>query len=79
MKWIWIFRIKSMIVVLECQPVTQALKPDKIVAGLLRDDLFLGIGCKFPVCIPASFADIVAYPRQGLRKMEIWYFPWGHL
>ncbi len=57
-------------------PVTQAPECDKIVAGLLREDLFLVVADHF-ISDTASYADIVLPAAMG-AEMEDIILSWGH-
>lgn len=57
-------------------PVTQAPESDKIVKGLLRDDLFLVVADHF-VSDVARYADIVLPAAMG-AEMEDIILSWGH-
>ena len=57
-------------------PVTQAPECDKIVKGLLREDLFLVVADHF-ISDTASFADIVLPAAMG-AEMEDIILSWGH-
>jgi anaerobic selenocysteine-containing dehydrogenase len=58
-------------------PVTQAPETDKIVAGLMRDDLFL-VSAEHFISDTASYADIVLPASMG-AEMEDMILSWGHL
>lgn len=58
-------------------PVTQAAETDKIVAGLMREDLFL-VSAEHFLSDTASFADIVLPASMG-AEMEDMVLSWGHL
>lgn len=58
-------------------PVTQAPEADKIVAGLMRDDLFLVVADHF-MCDTALYTDIVLPAAMG-AEMEDIILSWGHL
>lgn len=68
--------IKSMMC-WNANPVTQAAETDKIVAGLMRDDLFL-VSAEHFLSDTASFADIVLPASMG-AEMEDMVLSWGHL
>ncbi len=57
-------------------PVTQAPECDKIVKGLLREDLFLVVAEHF-ITDTASYADIVLPAAMG-AEMEDIILSWGH-
>jgi anaerobic selenocysteine-containing dehydrogenase len=57
-------------------PVTQAPECDKIVQGLLREDLFLVVADHF-ISDTASYADIVLPAAMG-AEMEDIILSWGH-
>lgn len=57
-------------------PVTQAPECDKIVQGLMRDDLFLVVADHF-ISDTASYADIVLPAAMG-AEMEDIILSWGH-
>ena len=57
-------------------PVTQAPEADKIVAGLLREDLFLVVADHF-LSDTAAYADIVLPAAMG-AEMEDIILSWGH-
>ena len=57
-------------------PVTQAPECDKVVAGLLREDLFLVVADHF-ISDTASYADIVLPAAMG-AEMEDTILSWGH-
>ncbi|MGO4685187.1 molybdopterin-containing oxidoreductase family protein [Hyphomicrobium sp. 2TAF46] len=58
-------------------PVTQAPETDKIVQGLMRDDLFL-VSAEHFISDTASYADIVLPAAMG-AEMEDMILSWGHL
>ncbi|MGY6215648.1 molybdopterin-containing oxidoreductase family protein [Methylolobus aquaticus] len=58
-------------------PVTQAPETDKIVQGLLREDLFL-VSAEHFLSDTASYADIVLPASMG-AEMEDIILSWGHL
>jgi anaerobic selenocysteine-containing dehydrogenase len=58
-------------------PVTQAPETDKIVQGLMRDDLFL-VSAEHFISDTASYADIVLPASMG-AEMEDMILSWGHL
>ena len=58
-------------------PVTQAPEADKIVKGLLREDLFL-VSAEHFISDTASYADIVLPASMG-AEMEDIILSWGHL
>jgi anaerobic selenocysteine-containing dehydrogenase len=58
-------------------PVTQAPETDKIVAGLMREDLFL-VSAEHFISDTASYADIVLPASMG-AEMEDMILSWGHL
>jgi anaerobic selenocysteine-containing dehydrogenase len=58
-------------------PVTQAPETDKIVAGLLREDLFL-VSAEHFISDTASYADILLPASMG-AEMEDMILSWGHL
>ena len=58
-------------------PVTQAPETDKIVAGLIREDLFL-VSAEHFISDTASFADIFLPATMG-AEMEDMILSWGHL
>lgn len=58
-------------------PVTQAAETDKIVAGLMREDLFL-VSAEHFLSDTASFADIVLPASMG-AQMEDMVLLWSHL
>ena len=57
-------------------PVTQAPETDKIVQGLMRDDLFV-VSAEHFVSDTASYADIVLPASMG-SEMEDIILSWGH-
>ncbi len=68
--------IKSMMC-WNANPVTQAAETDKIVEGLMRDDLFL-VSAEHFLSDTASYADIVLPAAMG-AEMEDMILSWGHL
>lgn len=58
-------------------PVTQAPETDKIVKGLMRDDLFT-VSAEHFISDTASYADIVLPASMG-AEMEDIILSWGHL
>lgn len=58
-------------------PVTQAPETDKIVEGLLREDLFL-VSAEHFISDTASYADIVLPASMGAELEDI-ILSWGHL
>jgi anaerobic selenocysteine-containing dehydrogenase len=58
-------------------PVTQAPEADKIVKGLMREDLFL-VSAEHFISDTASYADIVLPASMG-AEMEDIILSWGHL
>lgn len=58
-------------------PVTQAPETDKIVQGLMREDLFL-VSAEHFISDTASYADIVLPASMG-AEMEDMILSWGHL
>ncbi len=68
--------IKSMMC-WNANPVTQAPEADKIVRGLMRDDLFL-VSAEHFISDTASYADIVLPASMG-AEMEDIILSWGHL
>jgi anaerobic selenocysteine-containing dehydrogenase len=58
-------------------PVTQAPETDKIVAGLMREDLFL-VSAEHFISDTASYADILLPASMG-AEMEDMILSWGHL
>jgi len=68
--------IKSMMC-WNANPVTQAAETDKIVQGLMREDLFLASAEHF-LSDTASYADIVLPASMG-AEMEDMVLSWGHL
>lgn len=58
-------------------PVTQAPETDKIVQGLMRDDLFL-VSAEHFISDTACYADIVLPASMG-AEMEDMILSWGHL
>ncbi|MGR8949788.1 MAG: molybdopterin-containing oxidoreductase family protein [Gammaproteobacteria bacterium] len=57
-------------------PVTQAPEADKIVKGLLREDLFL-VSAEHFISDTAAFADIILPAAMGAEIEDI-MFTWGH-
>ncbi|WP_417509393.1 molybdopterin-containing oxidoreductase family protein [Methylophaga sp.] len=68
--------IKSMMC-WNANPVTQAAETDKIVEGLMREDLFL-VSAEHFLSDTASYADIVLPASMG-AEMEDMVLSWGHL
>jgi len=68
--------IKSMMC-WNANPVTQAAETDKIVQGLMREDLFL-VSAEHFLSDTASYADIVLPASMG-AEMEDMVLSWGHL
>ncbi|EGL55547.1 anaerobic dehydrogenase, typically selenocysteine-containing protein [Methylophaga aminisulfidivorans MP] len=68
--------IKSMMC-WNANPVTQAAETNKIVEGLMREDLFL-VAAEHFLSDTASFADIVLPASMG-AEMEDMVLSWGHL
>jgi anaerobic selenocysteine-containing dehydrogenase len=68
--------IKSMMC-WNANPVTQAAETDKIVEGLMRDDLFM-VSAEHFLSDTASYADIVLPASMG-AEMEDMILSWGHL
>ena len=68
--------IKSMLC-WNSNPVTQAPEADKIIKGLLREDLFL-VSAEHFISDTASYADIVLPASMG-AEMEDIILSWGHL
>lgn len=68
--------IKSMMC-WNANPVTQAAETDKIVEGLMRDDLFL-VSAEHFLSDTASYADIVLPASMG-AELEDMVLSWGHL
>jgi len=58
-------------------PVTQAPETDKIVEGLMREDLFV-VSAEHFISDTASYADIVLPASMG-AEMEDMILSWGHL
>jgi anaerobic selenocysteine-containing dehydrogenase len=58
-------------------PITQAPEADKIIKGLMRDDLFLVVADHF-ISDTAVYADIVLPASMG-AEMEDIILSWGHL
>ncbi len=68
--------IKSMMC-WNANPVTQAAETDKIVEGLMRDDLFL-VSAEHFLSDTASYADIVLPATMGAEHEDM-ILSWGHL
>jgi anaerobic selenocysteine-containing dehydrogenase len=68
--------IKSMMC-WNANPVTQAAETDKIVEGLMREDLFM-VSAEHFLSDTASYADIVLPASMG-AEMEDMILSWGHL
>ena len=68
--------IKSMMC-WNANPVTQAPEADKIVEGLMREDLFL-VSAEHFISDTASYADIVLPASMG-AELEDMILSWGHL
>jgi anaerobic selenocysteine-containing dehydrogenase len=68
--------IKSMMC-WNANPVTQAAETDKIVEGLMREDLFM-VSAEHFLSDTASYADIVLPAAMG-AEMEDMILSWGHL
>lgn len=68
--------IKSMMC-WNANPVTQAAETDKIVEGLMREDMFL-VSAEHFLSDTASYADIVLPAAMG-AEMEDMILSWGHL
>lgn len=68
--------IKSLMV-WNTNPVTQSPETDKIVQGLMREDLFTIVADHF-ISDTASYADIVLPAAMG-AEMEDMILSWGHL
>ncbi len=68
--------IKSMIC-WNANPVTQAAETDKIVQGLMRDDLFM-VSAEHFLSDTASYADIVLPATMGAEHEDM-ILSWGHL
>jgi len=68
--------IKSMMC-WNANPVTQAAETNKIVEGLMREDLFL-VSAEHFLSDTASYADIVLPASMG-AEMEDMVLSWGHL
>lgn len=68
--------IKSLMV-WNSNPVTQSPETDKIVQGLLREDLFTIVADHF-ISDTASYADLVLPAAMG-AEMEDMILSWGHL
>ena len=58
-------------------PVTQAPEADKIIRGLMRDDLFL-VSAEHFISDTAAYADIVLPAAMG-AEMEDIILSWGHM
>ena len=58
-------------------PVTQAPETEKVIAGLMREDLFL-VSAEHFISDTASYADIVLPASMG-AEMEDMILSWGHL
>lgn len=58
-------------------PVTQAPESDKIIKGLMREDLFL-VSAEHFISDTAAYADIVLPAAMG-AEMEDMILSWGHL
>ncbi len=69
-------KLQSMMV-WNTNPITQAPETDKIIKGLLRDDLFLVVADHF-LTDTAAYADIVLPAAMG-AEMEDMILSWGHL
>lgn len=65
------------IMIWNTNPVTQSPETDKIVKGLLRDDLFTVVADHF-ISDTAAYADIVLPATMG-AEMEDMILSWGHL
>jgi anaerobic selenocysteine-containing dehydrogenase len=65
------------IMVWNTNPVTQSPETDKIVKGLMRDDLFTIVADHF-ITDTAAYADIVLPATMG-AEMEDMILSWGHL
>ena len=68
--------IKSMMF-WNANPVTQSPETDKIVAGLMDEDLFM-VSAEHFISDTASYADIVLPASMG-AEMEDMILSWGHL
>ncbi len=68
--------IKSMMF-WNANPVTQSPETDKIVEGLLREDIFM-VSAEHFISDTASYADIVLPASMG-AEMEDMILSWGHL
>jgi len=68
--------IKSMMF-WNANPVTQSPETDKIVAGLMNEDLFM-VSAEHFISDTASYADIVLPASMG-AEMEDMILSWGHL
>ncbi len=68
--------IKSMMI-WNSNPVTQAPETDKIVEGLLNEDLFM-VSAEHFISDTASYADIILPASMG-AEMEDIILSWGHL
>lgn len=62
--------------VYNCNPVTQAAEQDKIVAGLMREDLFTVVSEHF-LTDTADYADIVLPATTQVENLDL-MFSWGH-
>ena len=58
-------------------PVTQAPETDKIVEGLMREDLFM-VSAEHFISDTAAYADILLPAAMG-AEMEDMILSWGHL
>ncbi|WP_238595936.1 molybdopterin-dependent oxidoreductase [Methylophaga nitratireducenticrescens] len=68
--------IKSMMC-WNANPVTQAAETDKIITGLMREDLFL-VSAEHFLSDTASFADIVLPASMGAEMADM-VLSWSHL